>query len=89
MPKENFLLRLILWSMNNLRNEELLKKFGEHVRQLRLAKGVTQEALSYDCDMELSQIHRIEKGKVNTTLSTLEALAKGLNTTISELLKDL
>ena len=73
--------------MNNLRNEKLLVKFGLHVRKLREAKAMSQDDLAYATDMEKSQIYRIEKGKVNATISTLEALAKGLETSISELLK--
>jgi transcriptional regulator with XRE-family HTH domain len=73
--------------MNNLRNKKLLDKFGASVKKLRLAKGLTQEELAYACDMELSQVYRIENGKINATLSTIEALAKGLEISISELLK--
>jgi transcriptional regulator with XRE-family HTH domain len=74
--------------MNNLRNEKLLIRFGDHLRALRLARDLTQEDLAYACEMELSQIYRIEKGKVNATISTLEALSKGLEISIGELLKD-
>ncbi|MDB5226647.1 MAG: Transcriptional regulator, family [Bacteroidota bacterium] len=74
--------------MNNLRNEKLLVAFGLHLKQLRLKKGLTQEQLAYACDMELSQVYRIEKGKINVTISTLSALAVGLETSIGQLLKD-
>jgi len=73
--------------MNNLRNEKLLKAFGAHVKQLRLKKGLTLEALAFACEMELSQVHRIETGKINATLSTLSALSTGLDITMAELLK--
>lgn len=72
--------------MNNLRNKELLIQFGERVRTLRLASGLTLEELCYKAEVELSQIHRIEKGKINPTLSTLVAIAAGLEITVSELL---
>lgn len=44
------------------------------------------EALCYEVDVDLSQIFRIEKGKINPTLSTLYALANALKITLSELL---
>lgn len=44
------------------------------------------EELSYETDVELSQIYRIEKGKVNPTLSTLNALANALDIKLSELM---
>jgi transcriptional regulator with XRE-family HTH domain len=49
-------------------------------------KGLTLQQLAFEADMEISQIHRVEKGKINPTLTTLDALAKGLGVTLSELL---
>jgi transcriptional regulator with XRE-family HTH domain len=74
--------------MNNLRNQKLLEKFGIHIKALRKSKGMTQEELAYASDMELSQVYRIEKGKVNATITTIEALSKGLEISIGELLKE-
>ena len=48
-----------------------------------LANAVEQ--LAIEADMEISQVHRIEKGKINPTLTTLNALAKGLGITLVEL----
>lgn len=72
---------------NNLRNTELLKSFGSKVRELRLKKGLTQEQLAYEAEVELSQIHRIETGKTNVVFSTLAAVASGLGVSVSELTK--
>lgn len=74
-----------LAKVNNLRNDKLLKKFGTHLREIRKNKGLSLEALAYEADIELSQVYRIEKGLINPTLSTLNALAKGLGIRISEL----
>ncbi len=74
--------------MNKIRNVDLLEKFGLHIRSLRTKKKMTMESFSYACDIELSQVYRIEKGKVNVTLSTLHALSKGLEITLQQLLKD-
>ncbi|MCB0741154.1 MAG: helix-turn-helix transcriptional regulator [Chitinophagaceae bacterium] len=62
-----------------------MKKFGTHLREIRKNKGLSLEALAYEADIELSQVYRIEKGLINPTLSTLNALAKGLGIRISEL----
>ena len=72
--------------MTNIRDTALLEKFGARLKQLRTAKGWTLEALANECDLELSQIHRIEQGKINPTLSTIQAIAKGFNLSIAELL---
>lgn len=73
--------------MAYLKNQKLLTDFGIHIRKLRTAKGMTMEELAYASDIELSQIHRIEKGKTNLSLSTIDAVAKGLELSIGELLK--
>lgn len=71
---------------NNLRDKNLLKSFGAYIRQLRNAKKMTMEELAYACDIEYSQISRIERGLTNTTFTTLFALSKGLEIPLKELL---
>jgi transcriptional regulator with XRE-family HTH domain len=85
MPKINFNISATLVVMNNLRNQETLTKFGDRLKTLRVTKGLTLEQLAFEADVELSQVHRVEKGKINPTLTTLVALAKGLGITLSEL----
>jgi transcriptional regulator with XRE-family HTH domain len=85
MPKIIFINNATLVVMNNLRNQETLSKFGERLKTLRLTKGLTLEQLAFEADIELSQVHRVEKGKINPTLTTLIALAKGLGITLAEL----
>jgi transcriptional regulator with XRE-family HTH domain len=75
--------------VNNLRDKELLEKLGQRLKDLRMQKGLTLEQLAYESEMELSQVHRIEKSKVNPTITTLSAIAKGLDMPLSELLKSL
>jgi transcriptional regulator with XRE-family HTH domain len=68
------------------RDELLLKQFGKHLKKLREENGFTQEKLAYDAKLTLSQIARIETGKVNPTLCTLVVIAKTLNVDKSKLL---
>lgn len=85
MPKKYFDFNATLVVMNNLRNQETLEQFGEKLKTLRTTKGLTLEQLAFEADIELSQVHRVEKGKINPTLTTLIALAKGLGITLAEL----
>lgn len=64
--------------MNNTRDEIRLKKFGENLRKLRKSRKLTMEALANLADIELSQVHRIETGKINPTLTTIMILADAL-----------
>lgn len=70
----------------NIRNEDYLKAFGEHVKRIRINKGLSREKLSAVSEIEVMQIYRIENGIVNTTISSVYALAKGLGVTSSKLM---
>jgi putative transcriptional regulator len=69
--------------------EAELKKLGARLKTLRLEKGLTMEVLAYECDTDVSQIHRIESGKINPMYTTLRNLANGLGVSVSELMKGL
>lgn len=85
MPIEYFPICATLVPMNNLRDKEILTVFGNKLKELRTSKGLTLQELAFEADMEISQVHRVEKGKINPTLTTLNALAKGLGITLAEL----
>jgi transcriptional regulator with XRE-family HTH domain len=63
----------------------ILINFGKKLRFVRLAKGFTQEQLANELGIEISQISRIERGIINTSITTLYSISKILNITISEL----
>lgn len=49
--------------------------FGANVRRLRKAKGLTQEQLAHDLDLDVSYLGQIERGERNTTLAVVERAA--------------
>jgi len=59
--------------------EKIKKKFAENLTSLRVNKGISIRELALRSNLEYSQIQRIEKGKVNLSLSTIIALADGLD----------
>jgi transcriptional regulator with XRE-family HTH domain len=67
------------------RNEKFLKAFGENFKSLRKEKGLSQEDVAYDSGIELRQIGRIERGEVNTGLSTIITLAETLKLPVKQL----
>jgi transcriptional regulator with XRE-family HTH domain len=70
-----------------LRDEEGIKKFGNRVKEIRFSKNISQEALAYAAELEYSQISRIERGLINTSLSHILAIAKALEVEPAELFK--
>ncbi|SFT05136.1 helix-turn-helix domain-containing protein [Mucilaginibacter polytrichastri] len=65
---------------------ELKVKFGEKLRQLREDKKLSLRALAAKCDLDDSQISKIENAKWDIQLSTIFELAKGLEVDAKELL---
>lgn len=62
----------------NNRDIKVISSFGKHLRKLRLEKKLSQEELNFRTELSKNMIGMIERGEVNPTLTTIEALAKGL-----------
>lgn len=60
---------------------------GKQIQKLRESKGLSQQDLAAKCNFEKSNMSRLETGRVNPTLSTLEKVAKALDVPIAELFR--
>lgn len=67
----------------------LLVHLGKRIKALRKAKGWTQTDLAVHLDMNRGHISDIERGKREVGLITLQVIARGLDTTMAKLLRDL
>jgi transcriptional regulator with XRE-family HTH domain len=70
-------------------NHALLVEIGKRVRLLRQRKGWTQIDMAVALDMNRGHISDIEQGKREVGIITLQVIARGLGTTMSELLRRL
>ena len=61
------------------------KRFGERVRELRQAKGLSQEELAFRAKVHRTYLGGIERGERNPALKNLAAIAKALDVSLSEL----
>ena len=59
------------------------------MRELRQAKGLSQEALAENCDLDRTYISGIERGRRNVSLENIGTIARALNVTLSRLFEDL
>ena len=57
-----------------------------NLKEIRLARGMTQEQLANICGLEQSRIARYESGKREPDLDTLRKLAEALDCTLDELI---
>lgn len=58
---------------------------GKQIQKLRELKGISQQDLAARCNFEKSNMSRLEAGRVNPTLSTLEKIANALHVTLAEI----
>lgn len=65
----------------------LQRKFGLVLKELRLEKGLSQESLANQSDIDRTYISDIEKGERNISLKIIERLTETLQISLSELFK--
>lgn len=65
---------------------EILIKFGERVRELRIEKGLSQEQLAHQANVHRTYIGMIERAEKNITLINIQKIANSLDVSINELL---
>ena len=70
-------------------NHALLIQLGKRIQKLRKTKGWTQTDMAVYLDMNRGHISDIERGKREAGIITLQVIAKGLDTTMSALLRNL
>ena len=64
---------------------DIRKKFGTKVKQLRLEKKLSQEALANEANLDRTYIPSIEKGERNVSITVIEKLANALGVEIKDL----
>lgn len=68
-----------------MNSDQILKKIGTRIREIREAKDVSQQDLASLCNFEKANMSRIEAGRTNFTISTLYKISQALDVTISQL----
>lgn len=74
-------------SMSKNINKEILIKFGNNIREIRMKKGMSQEQLSFKAELHRTYIGMVERAEKNITLLNIEKISLALEVEISELLK--
>jgi transcriptional regulator with XRE-family HTH domain len=65
-----------------------VKIFGKNLQRIRKEKGLSQQELADECDIERSTIARIESGTYGAGLHVIFAIAEALNISVGVLFED-
>ena len=66
--------------------DDAIRTIASKIKQQRLAQQMTVQELAYRCEMERSNISRIESGKVNVTVKTMCAICNALNIKLKDII---
>ncbi len=67
-------------------NKHLIIQFGLKIRELREAKNISQEKLSFSTGFHRTYIGMVERGERNISLTNMAVFAKVFELNLSELL---
>lgn len=68
-------------------NMNSLVKIGLNICTRRKELGYSQEKLALEAGLDRTYIPKVEKGKINITINSLEKIAKALGVKLIDLLK--
>jgi transcriptional regulator with XRE-family HTH domain len=70
-----------------VKNPAGLRAFGTHLRQLREARGFSQQALADHADVAKATIQRIENAQYSATLDVLLSLSYALQIPLPQMME--
>jgi transcriptional regulator with XRE-family HTH domain len=67
------------------RMNQICRVLGDNVKSLRLAHGLSQEALAFEAELDRTYISQIERGVSNPSILVILKIALALKVEFSEL----
>ena len=64
---------------------DILKQFGNHLKSIRISKGLSQSELAFRGSFDRNYIGMVERGERNPSLKSLFRIAQSLDITLQEL----
>ncbi len=66
--------------------DKVLRSLGVAIREARAQRGLSQEALAVDADLDRSYVGGVERGEHNLTVMNLRKISDALDIKMSKLL---
>lgn len=61
---------------------------GKDMRRLRVVRGLSQEALAHECDINRTHLSAVERSERNVSIDNIGRITRGLEVEAWKLLKD-
>ncbi|MBR4870562.1 MAG: helix-turn-helix transcriptional regulator [Alistipes sp.] len=68
--------------------EDTIQLIAQNIKKIRISKGLSVQEVAYRCDMERSNLSRLEAGRTNMTIKTICLICTALNVEITDVIKD-
>lgn len=68
---------------------EVSQIVGAKIRKIRLSKGFSIQNLAYEIGIEYTQLSRIERGKINTSIYQLFLISRALDVNFADIIQGL
>ncbi|SMF92973.1 Transcriptional regulator, contains XRE-family HTH domain [Paenibacillus uliginis N3/975] len=66
---------------------EIIRRLGKRIRQLRKQQGISQDTLGERSGLHNNYIGQVERGEKNVTIDSLSKIAAGLDVSMEELFR--
>jgi len=86
LPQLFFNNKFIFHAEMKEKDSAILKKLGAQILSIRLSKKLSQEDVSFRCEVDRAKISKLETGQANCNVTTIIELAKGLGVEPKDLL---
>lgn len=64
--------------------KDIRNQFGDRLREIRLKKGVSQEALALEADLHRTYVSSVERGERNVSIVNIARIAAALDVPIRD-----
>lgn len=72
----------------NPTDKKFLKKIGLKIREIRLMNDLSQEELSFMCNLDRTYVGSVERGERNISILNLKKIANALKIEINKIFED-
>lgn len=70
-----------------MKKDEISQIVGAKIRKIRITQGLSIQNLAYEIGIEYTQLSRIERGKINTSIFQLFLISRALEVNFADIIQ--